>query len=173
LVSCISTANSRLKRSARLIVTGMMRTVFALSAAWWLAVFPVQGQEAPPAFERAETEEEAVEEHDPFDPMIDVPKMVRVQFEHIEVSHKDLTRLMMEDSSVVSDAKPLRMKVQELVEKDKAKVFETQILVCRSGQKCTTESIYEFMSPKDEKGEVDRDRKIMIFVKCDVLAAVP
>jgi hypothetical protein len=29
------------------------------------------------------------------------------------------------------------------------------------------------LSPKDEKGEVDRDRKIMIFVKCDVLAAVP
>lgn len=250
-----------------------------------MAVFPAHGQEVPPAFERAETEEEAVEEHDPFDPMLDVPKLVRVQMEHIEVAHKDLTRLMMEDKAVKSDAKELRMKVQELVEKNAAKVFETQILVCRSGQKCTTESIYEFMypteyeppkppkpdeekddvpppsgpnnpptpivfetknigstmeieptigendkvidlrflpeltwhtgdtvwseikdkqgnvnkvampkfyklsintsitciagqyvmvgalSPKDEKGEVDRDRKIMIFVKCDVLAA--
>lgn len=126
-----------------------MKTIFVLSLTWWLAVFPAQAQQATPAFERAETEEEAVEEHDPFDPMLDVPKLVRVQMEHIEVAHKDLTRLMMEDKAVKSDAKELRMKVQELVEKDAAKVFETQILVCRSGQKCTTESIHEFMYPTE------------------------
>lgn len=117
-----------------------------------LGFFIAIGQEAPPAFERSgNAEEEAVEEpldeHDPFDPMLYAPKFVRVQVEHIEVSHKDLTRLMMEDTSVVSNAKPLRMKVQELVEKDKAKVFETQIVVCRSGQKATTESIQEFIYP--------------------------
>lgn len=141
-----------LKRSARLIVTGMMKVIFTLSAAWCLAVFPALGQDVPPAFERAENaEEQELEEagYDPFDPGLYAPKLVRVQIEHIDVSHKDLTRLMMEDNVVLSNAKGLRMKVQELVEKDAAKVFETQILVCRSGQKCTTESIHEFMYPTE------------------------
>ena len=87
--------------------------------------------------------------HDPFDPMINAPKFVRVQVEHIEVAHKDLTRLMMEDEAVTSDAKVLRMKVQELVGKDEAKVLDTQIVVCRSGQKATSESRQELIYPTE------------------------
>lgn len=263
-----------------------MKTIFALSVMGWLAVIPAQGQDAPPAFERGKNAEGA--EYDPSDPFLDAPKLVRVQVEHIEVSHKDLTRLMMEDNAVIADAKALRMKVQGLVEKDEAEVFDTQIVVSRSGQKSTTESVQEFIypteyepappppdagkektddpqhsfphnpatptafetknlgstleveptigeddriidlrflpeltwhtgdtvwserkdelgnvikvampdfyklsintsitciagqyvmvgvvSPKDEEGEVDRDRKIMVFVKCDILSAIP
>lgn len=122
--------------------------IFVLPLMGWLAVFPANGQDAPPAFEKGEnTEGEA--EYDPFDPMIDAPKMIRVQVEHIELSHKDLTRLMMEDSAVTADAKALRMKVQELVEKDGAKVIDTQIVLGRSGQKQTSESRQEFIYPAE------------------------
>lgn len=129
-----------------------MRTVFAIPMVAWLAVFPATGQDVPPAFERGGDAEEAGHEeaaHDPFDPMINAPKFVRVQVEHIEMPHKDLTRLMMEDKSVAADATALRMKVQELVEKDAAQVMDTQIVVCRSGQKATTESIHEFIYPTE------------------------
>jgi hypothetical protein len=126
----------------------MMKTIFALSAAWWLAVFSANGQDVPPAFEKAESKQEE-EAYDPFDPMIDAPKMIRVQVEHIELPHKDLTRLLMEDKAVTADATELRMKLQELVEKDEAKIFDTQIVVGRSGQKSTIESIHEFMYPTE------------------------
>ncbi len=139
-----------LKRSARLIVTGMMKTVFALSVMACLGFFIAIGQEAPPAFERAgDAEEAAAEEHDPFDPALNAPKLVRVQVEYIEMPHKDLTRLMMGEKSVTADATALRIKVLELVEKEEAQVMETQIVVCRSGQKATTESIHEFIYPTE------------------------
>ena len=125
-----------------------MKSIFALPVIGWLAVLPVQAQDVPPAFETKEnTEEEA--EYDPFDPMIDAPKMIRVQVEHIELSHKDLTRLMREEVAETSDAKALRMKVQALVEKDEAKVIDTQIVMGRSGQKQTTESRQEFIYPTE------------------------
>ena len=125
-----------------------MRTIFALPVIGWLAVLSVQAQDVPPAFEKGEnTEGEA--EYDPFDPMIDAPKMIRVQVEHIEMSHKDLTRLMMEEVAETSDAKALRMKVQALVEKDEAKVIDTQIVLGRSGQKQTTESRQEVIYPTE------------------------
>ncbi len=130
-----------------------MKTIFALSVTGLLVVFLALGQQAPPAFERAENEEEtfeeAVKEHDPFDPALNAPKLVRVQVEYIEMPHKDLTRLMMEDKAVSADATELRMKVQALVEKEEAQVMETQIVVCRSGQKATTESIHEFIYPTE------------------------
>lgn len=37
--------------------------------------------------------------------------------------------------------------------------------VCISAQY----SLFSVLSPKDAKGEVDPDRKVMVFVKCDVM----
>lgn len=125
-----------------------MKTIFALPVIGWLAVLSAQAQDVPPAFETKENTEE-VAEYDPFDPMIDAPKMIRVQVEHIEMSHKDLTRLMMEEDAVTANAKALRMKVQALVEKGEAKVIDTQIVLGRSGQKQTTESRQEFIYPTE------------------------
>jgi hypothetical protein len=127
-----------------------MKTVFALSVVACLGFFIAIGQEVPPAFERsADAEGESVGEHDPFDPALDAPKLVRVQVEYIEMPHKDLTRLMMGEKSVAADATALRMKVQELVEKEQAQVMETQIVVCRSAQKAETGSIHEFIYPTE------------------------
>lgn len=125
----------------------------------------IRAEEAPPAFEKAEKGSVAAaeEEIDPFDPVVAAPKLIRVQVEHIEMSHKDLTRLMMEDNAETSDAKALRMKVQELVDKDTAKVIDTQILVGRSGENSTTGSRQEFIYPTEYEPPgfgVDLEKKL-------------
>jgi hypothetical protein len=120
-----------------------------------IALFPLaslHGQDVPPAFERAEVAEAAPAEEemlDPFDPTLSAPKMLRVQVEFIEMAHKDLTRLMMEDKSETADATALRMKLQEMVDSEKAKILDTQVMVARSGQKGTVEAIHEFMYPTE------------------------
>ena len=126
-----------------------MKTIFALWVSLMLMSSHVFGQEVPPAFELAGLDEAAAEpeDYDPFDPTINAPKLVRVQVEFVEMAHKDLTRLMMDEKSEKADATELRMKVQDMVDEDKAKVIETQIVVGRSGQKQTAESIHEFIYP--------------------------
>jgi hypothetical protein len=77
----------------------------------------LMAQDVPPAFQKESAESEAEKDspemiaYDPFDPSVYAPKMVRVQVEFIEMAHKDLTRLMMEENSGTADATALRMKV--------------------------------------------------------------
>lgn len=126
-----------------------MKRILAL----WVSVLVVGscgfGQEVPPAFEKPGDGKagDAEDEYDPFDPAINAPKLIRVQVEFVEMSHKDLTRLMMDDKATKADATELRMKVQAMADKDEAKVIDTQMTLGRSGQKQTTESIHEFMYP--------------------------
>jgi hypothetical protein len=74
-------------------------------------------------------------------------KNISVQLEYIEMSHKDLTRLLMERKPTSSDATALRMKVQEMVDKNVAKVMETKLVTSISGLKTSTlskrEAIYQ------------------------------
>lgn len=129
-----------------------MRLLCPLCWIAWLPFAPLHGQDVPPAFEKAEAAEaEPAEEGmiDPFDPTVDAPKMLRVQVEFIEMNHKDLTRLMMEDKSETADATALRMKLQAMVDAEKAKILDTQIMVARSGQKGTVESVHEFIYPTE------------------------
>ena len=128
-----------------------MKRIFAFSMTGWLVVFSAFGQDVPPAFERAEAEVDTPSEPllDPFDPFTNAPLLIRVQVEHVELSHKDLTRLLMDDKGKTADAKDLRMKVQELVEKDAAKVLDTQIVIGRSGQKSQTQSHEELTYPTE------------------------
>ena len=86
-----------------------------------------------------------------FDPLgeqaeADLPKMVRIQVEFIEVPHETMTELLAEPRKAADDT-PLRAKLQELVKEEKAKIIETQMVTARSGQKATTESIHEFIYP--------------------------
>jgi len=112
-------------------------------------------QDVPPAFQKESAESEAEKDspemiaYDPFDPSVYAPKMVRVQVEFIEMAHKDLTRLMMEENSGTADATTLRMKVQTMVDGDKAEILDTQIITARSGQKSTAESIHETFYPTE------------------------
>ena len=77
------------------------------------------------------------------------PKLVQVQVEYIELSHESLTKLLFLAKPASADATKLREQLQDMIAKNDAKVLETQILVSRSGQKATTESIHEFIYPAE------------------------
>jgi len=103
-------------------------------AAWTFASLPLLAQTATPEF-------------DPLDQVNNLPKMIRVQVEFIEVAHEDLTALM--DSEAAKSDTTLRMKVGELVKAKKATIYETLMAVARPGQKATTESIEEYIYPTE------------------------
>ena len=75
--------------------------------------------------------------------------MIQVQVEYLELSHAALTKLLFLAAPRSADATTLRQKLQELVATNDAQVLETQILVSRSGQKATTESLHEFIYPTE------------------------
>ncbi|MEM9236235.1 MAG: hypothetical protein AAGB14_05605 [Verrucomicrobiota bacterium] len=82
------------------------------------------------------------QEEDVFDPYLNAPKMIRVQFEYVEVSQQDYLELMGMPRKG-ADATPIRKRLQHMVAKGEAKVVETGMVVCRSGEKATAESIGE------------------------------
>jgi hypothetical protein len=105
----------------------------------------------PPPFEKAAGED--VSGLDPFAENFintpELPKMIQVQVEYVELSHETLTDLLFLADPPSADATPLRKQVQELVKKGEAKVMETMILNARSGEKATAESINEFIYPTE------------------------
>lgn len=111
-----------------------MKVIFAVLFVGWSVSVSAFGQ---------------VKNAESIDSKVSNSKNISVQLEYIEMSHKDLTRLLMDHKPMSSDATALRMKVQEMVEKDTARVMETKMVVNRSGQKSTTESIREFIYPID------------------------
>ncbi|HSP43196.1 MAG TPA: hypothetical protein VLO11_10025 [Luteolibacter sp.] len=122
--------------------------VFPLIAA--LALPLSFAEEVPPAFENGgDTESQAEQGYDPFDPVFEAPRLARVQVEFVELAHKDLTRLMMKEKPETADATALRKIVQDMVDKDAAKVIDTQMVTGRSGNKFTTHSREEFNYPTE------------------------
>lgn len=87
-------------------------------------------------------------EFDPLGENIILPKLIRVQVEFIEVPHTTLTRLLLDPRTSANDTH-LRKELQNLTEKGEATVVETMLVVARSGQKSTTESIKEFIYPTE------------------------
>jgi hypothetical protein len=77
------------------------------------------------------------------------PKLAQVQIEFVEMSHEALTKLLFLAKPASSDATKLREQVQEMVAKNEAKVLETQLVVAKSSQKASTESIHEFIYPTE------------------------
>jgi len=88
--------------------------------------------------------QEAAPDDGPRGDFVNLPKLVRVQVEFIDLAHEQLTELMFGEHTTTNDS-VLRKKVGELVAKDQATVVETMICVAKSGQKATTESIKEFI----------------------------
>lgn len=107
----------------------------------------------PPAFEKSlgPTAEEA-EDSIMFDDEYGMPKQVQIQVEFVELSHEAVTKLLFLSKPRSSDATGLRIKVQEMVSKNEAKVIETQLITAKSGQKATTEAIHEFIYPTEYEG---------------------
>lgn len=79
--------------------------------------------------------------------------MIRVQVEMIDISHEKMTELLTAEK-VPTDTE-LRKTVGELIKKKEAKILETMMVVARSGQKATAESIEEFIYPTEyEPGQL-------------------
>jgi hypothetical protein len=133
-------------------ITVMKRTWIAMGCV--LASLPLaalaQNQEpAPPAFEKSAEGSEKTEEPDLFDADANAPKQVQVQVEFVEMPHEALTKLLFLAKPKSADATDLRKQVQDMVSRNEAKVIETQIVIARSGQKATSESIHEFIYPTE------------------------
>ncbi|GAA5496952.1 hypothetical protein Rhal01_03140 [Rubritalea halochordaticola] len=74
------------------------------------------------------------------------PRVLRVQMEFIEVSQATMLDLMYGEGEAISDS-DLRGKMQALLKEEKASMLDSQVIVCRNGEKCTSESISEFQYP--------------------------
>jgi hypothetical protein len=90
---------------------------------------------------------------DEFDPLgelaeKELPKMIRVQVEFIEVPQEMMTALLSAPRKSANDTE-LRAELQKQLEAGKAKMLETQMVTARSGQKATSESIHEFIYPTE------------------------
>ncbi|MCX6875869.1 MAG: hypothetical protein NTW21_18970 [Verrucomicrobia bacterium] len=102
----------------------------------------------PPAPGRPSGASDSPAATDPCDPHASSPKLVQVQAEYIELSHESLTKLFLAKPAS-ADATKLREQLQDMVAKNDAKVLETQILVVKTGQKATAESIHETIYPTE------------------------
>jgi hypothetical protein len=88
-----------------------------------------------------------------FDPLGDeaesnLPRQVLTQVEFIEMSHEQMTALLANPEASKSNT-ALRKKVTELIQANKAKIIDTQIVITRSGEKSVSESITEFIYPTE------------------------
>ena len=92
--------------------------------------------------------QEASSEFDPLGEHVEMPRLVRVQVEFIEMSHPTLTRLMAKPREGADDS-GLRRELAGLIEKGEASVLETMTCIARSGEKATSESIEEFIYPTE------------------------
>lgn len=129
-----------------MLVSAVMKTMITFCVLLGAVGLTVYSQEKPSSGPKNANTDSAVKLSP--DPFIEASqKLIRVQVEHIDVSHKDLTRLMMEDTTNTANAKALRMRVQELVEKESAKVIDTQIIVGKNEKVISNQSVSEYIYP--------------------------
>lgn len=90
-----------------------------------------------------------------------IPKVARIQIEFIEVPHEDLTRILNEDDSGVADSSQMRKVVHELVERNRAKIIDTQVIQARSGEVARARSTHptenDLIRNANEGGEEGAD----------------
>lgn len=75
--------------------------------------------------------------------------MIQCQFECVELSHEEATKLLFLRNQSLADATKLRKELQEMVAQNKAKVVDTMMVICQTAQKATTESIMEYTYPTE------------------------
>jgi hypothetical protein len=134
-----------------------MKVIFAALFFGWLVSFSAFGQEneakLPDPFAAASKDS--------------APKNISVQLELIEISHKDLTRLLMEHKPKSADATALRMKVQEMVDKNVAKTIDTQMVVSKVGLKTSSASKQETIYPTDYQFAENKEKADKEFKSSD------
>jgi hypothetical protein len=96
-------------------------------------------------------------EFDPLGEAVELPRLVRVQAEFIEVPHETLTRLLLQPRTGADD-RGLREELAKLTEKGEATVVETMLCTGRSGEKSLVESVKEFIYPTEyEPAEIPNE----------------
>lgn len=111
-------------------------TIALFAAALWISPIQIsQAQTGTPEFD-------PLGEHD------DLPKLIRVQVEFIDVSHEQLTDLLFGEKAPANDVE-MRKQVARLIKDGKASILETMLCTARSGEKATSESIEEYIYPTE------------------------
>jgi hypothetical protein len=121
-----------------------------LWAAGVLTVGVVYGQEERQAPPPPESKKGAVE-LDPFAPdkqWLHAPQQILVMIEWIEMEQAAASKLLLE-TPLSFNADALRAECGGMIEAQTAKLLETSLVIARSGQKATTESIREVIYPTD------------------------
>ncbi|SHI42440.1 hypothetical protein SAMN02745181_0091 [Rubritalea squalenifaciens DSM 18772] len=101
----------------------------------------------------------AVSAQDGFDPTGEeaeryMPKVIQVQVEYIEVPQETVLELLYGEKKSANDSK-LRDELQKLLKEGKATMMESQMVVSRSGERASAESIREYIYPTEyEPAEV-------------------
>ena len=115
-----------------------------IAGAWMVLVAVAPAQEATPEF-------------DPLGESVELPRLVRVQAEFIEVAHETLTRLLLQPREGADD-NALRQELAKLADEGKASVVETMLCTGRSGEKSLTESLKEYIYPTEyEPAEIPNE----------------
>ncbi len=111
-----------------------------------LLISILSAQEAPPPLENKPPEQVQAGGDLP-DADLEVPKVIQVQVEWIEISHEQLTKLLFMRPKGTADATGLRKEAQALVTAGSGKILDTQIITGRSGEKANVESVHELIYP--------------------------
>ena len=99
----------------------------------------------------------ANEDFDPLGEVNDLPRMIRVQAEFIEMPHTTYTKLMSKPRTSANDT-DLRAECAKLVKVGHAGVLETLCVTALPGQSATSESVSEFIYPTEyEPGELPKE----------------
>ncbi|MCW1924535.1 hypothetical protein OKA05_18360 [Luteolibacter arcticus] len=115
-----------------------------IAGAWMILSAGASAQEATPEF-------------DPLGEKVELPRLVRVQAEFIEVSHETLTKLLLKPREGADDS-GLRQDLAKLAEEGKATVVETMLCTGRSGEKSLAESLKEYIYPTEyEPAEISKE----------------
>ncbi|NNC90837.1 MAG: hypothetical protein HKN82_20475 [Akkermansiaceae bacterium] len=123
----------------------------------FLLVLPGAGQEGkgpPPEAAGEEVDPFAVAPHgvpgkkDLAQRRAELPSLIQVQVEWIEMSHEALTKLMF-TRDPKGDSTALRLEVQKLVTDGDAEILETSIALTRSGQRAAVQSGPEHIYPTE------------------------
>lgn len=108
---------------------------------------PTEQVPIPPVTEKTSSEAVQVVEPSAFDEAL--PRIIQCQFECVELSHEEMTKLFFLRDQSISDATKLRKELQQMVAENKAKIVDTMMVVTKSGQKATTESMLEYIYPTE------------------------
>ena len=96
----------------------------------------------------ATSAQEPTNTFDPLGKNLNLPRMIRVMVEFIELPLPELSRLLAEPQTSAND-NDLRIATGALIEAGTAKQVETQLIIARSGETSTVESITEFTYPAE------------------------